>query len=213
NPNWSSRATWLWLKGEELDGGTPPNATPNPILRARDEATHWKGKLDHVAREQGEIEAAIRERDDCQSQIPRLEEIYRARQEQVDAFERGIIPPDDADIERLMRLAERWKSHGRACATMECPELECTSARRYLQALIDAEAALEDMVQRLHAARDDARQHFHALHEQLARSQARQDLLEKSLAAQQLLYDAGSALLEVADIHSALNKLTDFDHF
>ena len=213
NPNWSSRARWLWLKGQELDRGTPPNSTPNPILRARDEATSWKGKLDHVARERAEIDAAIRERDDCQSRIPRLAEIYRARQEQLEAFERGVIPPDDADIERLMRLAERWKAHGRACAGMECPEFECTSARRYLQALFDAEAALEDMVRRLRAARDDARRHFHALHEQLAHSQARQDLLEKSLAAQQLLYDAGSALLEIADIHSALSKLADYDQF
>src|SRR5690606_37428306 len=163
--------------------------------------------------ERGEIEKAIRERDDCQSRIPGLEEVYRARQEQLDAFERGIIPPDDADIERLMRPAERWKGHGRACANMECPELECAGARRHLQALFDAEAALEDMVRQLHAARDDARQHFHALHEQVARSEARQDLLEKSLAAQQLLYEAGSALLEVADIHNALNRLTDFDQF
>ena len=132
-------------------------------MSARDDATRLKGKLDHVARERGEIEKAIRERDDCQSRIPGLEEVYRARQEQLDAFERGIIPPDDADIERLMGLAERWKAHGRACAGMECPELECTSARRYLQALFDAEAALEDMVRRLRAARDDARRHFHAL--------------------------------------------------
>jgi hypothetical protein len=213
NWNWSERARSLWLKGQELDLGTPPNSTPNAILRARDEATSWKGKLDHFARERAEMDAAVRERDDCQSRIPRLEEIYRARQEQLDAFERGIIPPDDSDIERLMGLAERWKAHGRACAGMECPELECTSARRYLQALFDAEAALEDMVRRLRAARDDARRHFHALHEQLAHSQARQDLLEKSLAAQQLLYDAGSALLEIADIHSALSKLADYDQF
>ena len=210
---WSRSQLWLWLRGEELDRNTPPGETPTAIVSARDDATRLKGKLDHVARERGEIEKAIRERDDCQSRIPGLEEVYRARQEQLDAFERGIIPPDDADIERLMRLAERWKAHGRACANMECPELECAGARRHLQALFDAEAALEDMVRQLHAARDDARRHFHALHEQLARSQARQDLLEKSLAAQQLLYDAGSALLEVADIHSALNKLTDFDHF
>jgi len=213
NWNWSERARSLWLKGQELDLGTPPNSTPNAILRARDEATSWKGKLDHFARERAEMDAAVRERDDCQSRIPRLEEIYRARQEQLEAFERGVIPPDDADIERLMRLAERWKAHGRACAGMECPEFECTSARRYLQALFDAEAALEDMVRRLRAARDDARRHFHALHEQLAHSQARQDLLEKSLAAQQLLYDAGSALLEIADIHSALSKLADYDQF
>ncbi len=216
NPNsrtWSRRQIQLWLSGEKLDQGTSPNGTPNLILRARDDATLAKGKLDQLQQEQGEIEKATRERDDCQARMPGLEKIYRARQEQLDAFERGIIPPDDADIERLMGLAERWKAHGRACAGMECPELECTSARRYLQALFDAEAALEDMVRRLRAARDDARRHFHALHEQLAHSQARQDLLEKSLAAQQLLYDAGSALLEIADIHSALSKLADYDQF
>ena len=114
---------------------------------------------------------------------------------------KDVYPPTDEDLERVLQLANDYLAAAN-CDGMKCPKIDCPEARRALQALIDMEAYVKQMVFYTERADDDHMAHLRALAESNILNGQQRDLLIRVIAIQEFYHNFGSMLLDIASIMS-----------
>ncbi len=117
------------------------------------------------------------------------------------------IPASSADLVAIRAAAQAISANAGACNDAECPIIDCATAGKLLQGLINAEANLDEMYKWLIQASDDAMAHLQSLQgndiitgEQLAQAITAQGL-------HQFLHNMGSILLDLAALTDTLENL------
>ncbi len=121
------------------------------------------------------------------------------------------IPAGSSDLAAIRAAANAISANAGVCLDAECPIIDCATAGRLLQGLIEAEGNLDEMYKWLIQASDDAMAHFQSLSAQGIITSEMMAQAQTAQAVHKYLHDIGSLMLDLAALGEFYKKFKDGD--